>query len=143
MHKIYKKEKREPMENIDKNELTQNIMRVVKGSIVAIILTLALLFVFAMILTYTSIQENTIQPVVIVITAISLLIGSSISTLKIKKYGLINGAAVGLIYIITIYVLSSLTGTGFSMNLNAIIMMAAAIIAGMVGGIIGVNLSGR
>ncbi|MFR0822930.1 MAG: TIGR04086 family membrane protein [Clostridia bacterium] len=131
------------MENIDKNELTQNIMRVVKGSIVAIILTLALLFVFAMILTYTSIQENTIQPVVIVITAISLLIGSSISTLKIKKYGLINGAAVGLIYIITIYVLSSLTGTGFSMNLNAIIMMAAAIIAGMVGGIIGVNLSGR
>ncbi len=131
------------MENIDKNELTQNMMRVVKGSIVAIILTLALLFVFAMLLTYTSIQENTIQPVVIVITAISLLIGSSISTLKIKKYGLINGAAVGLIYIITIYLLSSLTGTGFSMNLNAIIMMAAAIIAGMIGGIIGVNLSGR
>lgn len=131
------------MENIDKNELTQNMMRVVKGSIVAIILTLALLFVFAMLLTYTSIQENTIQPVVIVITAISLLIGSSISTLKIKKYGLINGAAVGLIYIITIYLLSSLTGTGFSMNLNAIIMMAAAIIAGMIGGIIGVNFSGR
>lgn len=131
------------MENIDKNEMTQNIMRVIKGSIVAIILTLVLLFVFAIILTYTTIQENTIQPVVIVITAISLLIGSSMSTLKIKKYGFINGAAVGIIYVLTLYLLSSLTGTGFSLNINAIIMIVAAVVAGMIGGIIGVNLNGK
>ncbi|MFR2534678.1 MAG: TIGR04086 family membrane protein [Clostridia bacterium] len=131
------------MENIDKNEMTQNIMRVIKGSIVAIILTLVLLFVFAIVLTYTTIQENTIQPVVIVITAISLLIGSSMSTLKIKKYGFINGAAVGIIYVLTLYLLSSLTGTGFSLNINAIIMIVAAVVAGMIGGIIGVNLNGK
>ena len=131
------------MENIDKNEMTQNIMRVIKGSIVAIILTLVLLFVFAIVLTYTTIQENTIQPVVIVITAISLLIGSSMSTLKIKKYGFINGAAVGIIYVLTLYLLSSLTGTGFTLNINAIIMIVAAVVAGMIGGIIGVNLNGK
>ena len=131
------------MENIDKNEMTQNIMRVIKGSIVAIILTLVLLFVFAIVLTYTTIQENTIQPVVIVITAISLLIGSSMCTLKIKKYGFINGAAVGIIYVLTLYLLSSLTGTGFSLNINAIIMIVAAVVAGMIGGIIGVNLNGK
>ncbi len=129
------------MENLDKSEISANLIRVVKGSITAIIITLILLFVFAALLTYTKLQENIISPVVIIVTAISILIGSSISTLKIKKNGLLNGALVGIIYIITIYLISSITGSGFACNINTIIMMVASIIAGMLGGIIGVNLN--
>lgn len=128
------------MENLNKNEITQNFIRIIKGSITAIVITLILLFIFSIILTYTSIKESTMSPVVIVITAVSILIGSSISTLKIKKMGLVNGALVGLIYILTIYVISSITGLGFALQLQTIIMMLAAIGAGMIGGIIGVNL---
>ena len=61
--------------------------------------------------------------------------------LKIKKNGLLNGAFVGIIYIATIYIISSLTGSGFSCNINTIIMIVSSIIAGMLGGIIGVNLN--
>ena len=129
------------MENIDKSEFSLNLTRIIKGSVTAIIITLILLFVFAVLLTYTNIQENLINPVVIVITAISILIGSSISTLKIKKNGLINGGLVGIIYILTIYLISSLTGSGFECNINTIIMMVSSVIAGMLGGIIGVNLN--
>lgn len=125
---------------MDKIELKQNMIRIGKGSIVSILLTMLLLFVFSVILTYTSLQETIITPVIIVITAISILIGSSISTLKIKKNGLLNGAIVGIIYILSIYLISGVTGTGFSLNLNSIIMIISSIIAGMVGGIIGVNL---
>lgn len=128
------------MENLNKNEIMQNIIRIIKGSITAIVITLILLFIFSIILTYTSIKESAMSPVVIVITAVSILIGSSISTLKIKKMGLVNGALVGLIYILTIYVISSITGLGFALQLQTIIMMLAAIGAGMIGGIIGVNL---
>lgn len=128
------------MENLNKNEITQNFIRIIKGSIIAIVITLILLFIFSIILTYTSIKESAMSPVVIVITAVSILIGSSISTLKIKKMGLVNGALVGLIYILTIYVISSITGLGFALQLQTIIMMLAAIGAGMIGGIIGVNL---
>ncbi len=119
------------MGNFDKKELSTNLMRIVKGSITAIIITLLLLFIFAILLTYTNLQENIINPVLIVITAISILIGSSISTLKIKKNGLLNGGFVGIIYILTIYLLSSLTGSGFTCNINTIIMMVASIVAGM------------
>ena len=129
------------MENLDKSELSANLIRVLKGSITSIIITLILLFIFAILLTYTSLQENVISPVVIVITAISILIGSSISTLKIKKNGLLNGGLVGIIYILTIYIISSLTGSGFACNINTIIMMVSSVIAGMIGGIIGVNLN--
>lgn len=128
------------MENLNKNEFKQNFIRVLKGSITAIVITLILLFIFSIILTYTSIKESAMSPVVIIITAVSILIGSSISTLKIKKMGLVNGALVGLIYILTIYVISSITGLGFALQLQTIIMMLAAIGAGMIGGIIGVNL---
>lgn len=128
------------MENIRESEFSKNILRIVNGSITAIILTLILLLVFAMILTYTDIKENTINPVIIVITGISILVGSSVSTLKIKKNGLINGFLVGLIYIITIYLISSITRTGFKLNFYSIIMMSVSTIMGMIGGIIGVNL---
>ena len=128
------------MENLNKNELKQNMIRIGKGSVISILITLALLFLFSIILTFTTVNENTIMPVVIIITSVSILIGSSISTLKIKKKGMINGGIVGLIYIVTIYVLSSISGAGFSLGLNSIIMAISAIIAGMIGGIIGVNL---
>ena len=128
------------MNKLEDTEMKANIIRILKGSITAIVITLILLFIFSIILTYTSIKESAMSPVVIVITAVSILIGSSISTLKIKKMGLVNGALVGLIYILTIYVISSITGLGFALQLQTIIMMLAAIGAGMIGGIIGVNL---
>ena len=125
---------------LDKSIRKQNVIRIAKGSIIAILMTLILLFIFSIILTYTGLQENCITPVIIVITAISILVGSSISTLKIKKNGLINGFIVGIIYFFVIYILSSVTGTGFAFNLNSIIMLISIIVSGMIGGIIGVNL---
>ena len=131
------------MENIEKSEWIQNMIRVIKGSVAAIIITLIALFIFALLLTYTSIQENTIEPVIIVITAISILIGSSISTIHVKRKGFLYGSLVGLIYILTIYLLSAITGSGFSFSIYTGIMIGASVIAGMLGGMVGVNIGTR
>jgi putative membrane protein (TIGR04086 family) len=128
------------MEDINESELFKNTKRIIKGSVMAIIITLILLFIFSIILTYTSLNENTITPIIIVISAISILIGSSISTLKIKKNGILNGSLVGLIYIVTIYIISSIISAEFSLNINSVIMIASAILSGIIGGIIGVNI---
>ena len=92
------------------------------------------------ILTYTNISESVITPVIIIISAISILIGSSISTMKIKKNGLVNGLLVGLIYMFFIYIVSSIINTGFALNTNSIIMILSGIVAGIIGGIVGVNI---
>lgn len=115
-------------------------INVLKGSITAIVITLISLVIFSTILANTNINENTIIPVIIAVTAISILIGSIISVSKISKKGLLNGALVGLIYIAIIYLLSSLVNGNFSFDLNSLIIIISAIIAGMFGGIIGVNL---
>lgn len=126
------------MEN--KLEMDKNIFRVVKGSVFAIIISLILLLIYASVLTATNVSETTMTPVVITISGVSILIGSSISSFKIKKQGMVNGALVGLIYMLLIYLLSSILLTGFAIDMKTIIMIAVGIVAGMVGGVIGVNM---
>ena len=83
---------------------SNSVIRILKGSIIAMVATIILLIIFAAILTYTNINENTMPTVIIVITALSILIGSQIATSKIKRNGILNGAIVGLIYIEFLYI---------------------------------------
>ena len=126
----------------NENSLNQNskVMNIIKGSVTSIIITIIALIIFSIILTNTNVNENVMTPVITVITAISILIGSILSVSKIEKKGIINGALVGLIYILAIYLLSSITNGNFSIDINSIILIVIAILAGMIGGIIGVNI---
>lgn len=124
-------------ENISENG--NNIKKVIKGSTFSIIITLIGLLVYSIILSYTSVSESTIPTIVIIITAISILIGSTISTSNIKKNGIINGMFVGLIYIAIIYLLSSIVTGNFLLNITSIIMIITSVLTGALGGIIGVN----
>lgn len=116
-----------------------NIKKIIIGSGISIIITIIGLIIFASLLTYTSIAESTIPTVTILITIISILIGSSICMSSVKKNGIVNGVMISLIYIGVIYILSSVIEGDFSLNLKSIIMIIGAVIAGAVGGIIGVN----
>ena len=121
---------------IVKMETSKNIA---KGIGISLITTFILLMIFSVLLTYTNINEDTITPVIIVVTAISILIGSSIGNMKMQKNGIVNGALVGGIYILILYFISSLLNWNFSLNLQSIIMIGVGIIFGILGGIIGVN----
>lgn len=109
-----------------------NLISNFKGIVISFALTLILLFVFAIVLTYTNMQESTIAPVIIVISVISILIGSSIGASKIRKNGLIYGGIMGFIYIGSIYIISSITQTGFNVNVYSIVMIVLSILAGMI-----------
>ena len=126
-----------------KTKENSNFVRIIKGSILSIILTIICLLIFSLILAYTNIPEKTMIPVITAVTAISILAGSIISVSKIEKKGIINGTLVGLIYILTIYIISSIAKGNFEITINSIILIASAIIAGMLGGIIGVNIKNR
>ena len=126
------------MENFQINE-NKTIKNIIKGTGIALITTLVLLLIFSIILTYTNIDEKVINPVIMIVTAISILLGSSLGNIKIKKNGLINGGIIGAIYIITIYLISSILNWKFSLNLQSIFMIIIAIVFGILGGIIGVN----
>lgn len=126
---------------MEKMQVKENntISRIVKGIGISLAITIISLIIFAIILTYTSVGENVIKPVTMLITAISILIGSSIENTKIKKNGLMNGAIIGLFYTLVIYIMSSILNWKFSINAQSIIMAIIGIVFGILGGIIGVN----
>lgn len=115
-------------------------VRIFLGIGISIGLTLILLFVFSAVLTYTSMSEETIEPMIIGITGISILAGSSITTAKIKRKGIVNGMIIGGIYMLMLYITSSSLNNVFAVNTYTIIMIMIGIIAGAIGGIVGVNL---
>ncbi len=108
--------------------------------IISYVITLILYMVYALVLEYTNVPESTIPILTTVIGMISVFIGSSLAVMKIKEKGLINGAIVGLIYILFVYLLSSILSTGFGLNGYSLSIIAFYIIFGMIGGIIGVNI---
>lgn len=112
---------------------------IAKGVGISLITTFILLIIFSILLTYTNINENTITPVIIVVTAISILIGSSIGNMKMQKNGILNGGLVGCLYILILYLISSLLNWNFGLNVQSIIMVIVGVIFGIFGGIVGVN----
>ena len=119
------------MENIQEN----TYIKILKGLLISIAVSLIGIFIFSILLTYTNISENTIPIVIIAISFISILIGATISTRKIHKNGMMNGGIIGGLYVSLLYLISSIINTGFAFNKYTIIM----IIIGIIGGLIGRN----
>lgn len=118
------------MEAIQKNNL---VISIIKGILISFIFTVVTLTIFSILLVYTELSEEIIRPVIITITGISILIGSSIGTKKLKKNGLIMGATIGALYILIIYMISSILNSDFSLNMISLIMIGIGLIAGMLG----------
>ena len=108
------------MEFYEKGNVFINIIR---GVIISFLFTALSLLIYSFVLVYTDISENTIEVVITVITGISILIGSSIGNIKSNKNGILNGALIGGIYIILLYLISSVVGSKFNLNLQSIILI--------------------
>ncbi len=117
----------------------KSFKQIMKGVGIALFASLLLLFLFSVILTFTDVSESTITPVIMVITGISILIGSIIGNSKVMKNGLLNGGLIGVIYILTIYLISSLLNGEFALKIQSFVMILIALCCGMIGGIIAVN----
>ena len=124
------------IENISENIF----IKILKGSFISIIISIILLVVLALLLAYTAIPENIISYAIIIICVISILVGSFFSSIKIKKKGIVNGGIVGIIYILLLYLLSSLIEKNFALNTYSIVMIIASFFAGCIGGVAGVNM---
>lgn len=121
-------------------EKKSNFFIILKGILIAYVVTAVLISIYSAVLAYTNLKESTIPVCVVVIAIISIMFASSITLRKIKEKGLINGAIIGASYLLTLYILSSIFAVGFSINTFSIIMLIFCALAGVVGGVVGVNL---
>ena len=111
-----------------------------KGIVIFLGISLFLIFILSMILSFTNVKESIISPGIIFISMISILVPSFFLSKKIKKKGIVNGAVFGTICMFLLYIISSFINMDFKLNLSSIIMICLGMIGGMVGGILGVNI---
>lgn len=111
-----------------------------KDLTISIILTLILLFVLSMILSFSNVSENIMGISIIFISSFSILIGAFLASKKIKEKGIIFGSILGLTYMLVLYLISSIINANFALTLNALYMFLGGTIGGAIGGILGVNL---
>ena len=116
----------------EKKHQMEAFLRIVKGIGISILLSLIFLIIYSIILTYTSVNDTTIPVVIIIINVISILIGSSICTLKLNKNGIINGMMIGGFYMLILYLLSSMIHINFSFTLYSTCFIVLGIIAGSI-----------
>lgn len=116
------------------------ISSILKGILVSYLVTIPTFIIFALILTYTDFPEKLISPAVVITTMISVLIAGSFTTRGVKSKGWLNGGAVGLIYMLVLYLVSSLVFNDFTINNYVISMCLIGVFTGSIGGIIGINI---
>jgi putative membrane protein (TIGR04086 family) len=97
----------------------------------------------ALLLTYTPLSESLISPIVILTSVISVIIAGASAARSIRHRGLLTGALTGILYSIILYLFSSLAGESIAVSPYILIMTAVSLFAGSVGGILGINLSGK
>lgn len=121
--------------------IRKNGIAILKGEMIAFIINILGLIILSLLMTYSTISDTKIPTLVIVVNTMAILIGSSISTIKLERKGIVNGLIIGSLYI-AIYLLISLIFAGtINFSIKTILIITLGIIAGGIGGIIGVNLN--
>ena len=126
---------------MDEGIVKKTGVAIFKGEIISLIINFIGLIILSLIMTYSNFYDNNISTIIIAINTIAILIGSSLSTIRLDKNGIINGLIIGFLYMI-IYLLIALIFKGtINFSTKTIILFILGIIAGGIGGIIGVNLN--
>lgn len=116
------------------------IYSIFKGIVISYLITIPLFCIFALVLTNTDFPEKLISTVVVITTIISIITAGSASTTGLKSKGWLNGSLVGFIYILILYLLSSLIFESFLIDRYVITMLVIGVLTGAIGGIIGINV---
>ena len=115
---------------------------VLYGTISIFIFAIISSSIFAFILRFTALQETSIQYVITAMSFIALFIGGFIAGGKGQQKGWFLGGLTGFIYALFIFLYQFL-GLDSLFNVEQIIYYVCYILISMMGGILGVNLSGK
>lgn len=116
------------------------VIYLLKGLFIAYIITVVLILIFSLLLTYTNLQENKIPLLNTIALIGSIALASIYVSIKIKEKGWIMGAIIGIVYYIVLIALNFLFLKTLAMDIFSISKLILASVTGMIGGMIGINL---
>lgn len=113
-------------------------LSILKGIIVSMLISFALILVFALCLKWFVFDEVWIVPINLLIKAISVVFGSMIAV-KGESRGLLKGALFGGVYIVFAFIVFGLLAGSFEIGLSFLLDLVFSVILGGIVGIVKVN----
>jgi putative membrane protein (TIGR04086 family) len=121
---------------------TKNFGSAIMYGVVTIFIMAALFsLLFSLLLRFTSISESSLTYIIMALSFLTLFIGGFISGGKGKKQGWLLGGGTGLIYTLIVFLYQYL-GLDAVFTSSQLIYNGCFIITAMMGGVLGVNMSG-
>lgn len=119
---------------------TDYALHILKGIAISYIITIIMLTIVSLLLTYTSLKESSIPILSTIIIIVSIALGAIYLTLKIGEKGWLNGAIIGILYFLILIILKKIFLKEFGLNIYFISKLIISLITGIIGGMIGINL---
>jgi len=113
--------------------------QILKGVALAFVISLVLLIICAVIMTYSPIPDGATRAVTITVSGISILFAAIVTARKSKRQGWLSGATCGLMYALLLYIFGSLIMLDFSFTLSTLLVGVIGFVVGAFGGIVGIN----
>lgn len=114
--------------------------KVLKGVLISYGFTLVAFLILALALSFTNLPDSLIPGAILFISVISILVGAASCSKNADTQGFLWGGSVGGIYAVVLYIISSMTLTGFFIPLATIYLILGYVLTGAIGGIVGINL---
>ncbi|MBE5735076.1 MAG: TIGR04086 family membrane protein [Clostridiales bacterium] len=115
------------------------ILEILKGTIFALVISMLLIIVFAVIIRFVNVPDSIIMPVNQVIKGVSLLIACIIA-LKGSTKGFIKGLIIGTVYAVLSYIVFSVLSSTLSLGITTITDLLFSAVLGAISGLIAVNI---
>jgi putative membrane protein (TIGR04086 family) len=112
---------------------------ILKGLGYAYIITLAILLIYNLLLTFTELSAESTAMVASSITTLSSAFGGFYAAKHIKEKGLLYGMLVGILYIMCLVVIVFLAQENFTFANTIVYKTFLITAAGGIGGVLGVN----
>ena len=121
-------------------EKSIDILIIGKGVLISYIISIVMITIYGLLLSITSLSEASLPTAIMVITTISIAIAGIYTSLKVESKGWLNGALIGLVYMIILMLLGLLFKTGVNIDKYSIFKVFMGFIIGSLSGAIGINL---
>lgn len=111
-----------------------------RGLAAAILLTLGIFVIGALLLTYTPLPEAAIAPIAIITQVLSVMLAGAVQASYAGHHGYLAGGVTGLAYTLLLYLVSLLVAGEIHFGSYFFILLIIGLFGGAVGGIVGINL---
>ena len=116
------------------------IRKIIKGVVFALIITLIGIFLLSLAMIFLDISPSANVVVNIIITAVSVFLGTIYSAKAINRNGWMIGFFVALGYVLCIFVFYAVLNGGVELSITDLYRTIMALAVGIFSGMLGINL---